>query len=66
MLSICTNRAFKMKKKKKKTQRKRDRNCMQNACVAVKVLKDKYLHTLDKEQVKLYWTMFSAQAMKVV
>ena len=39
---------------------------MQNVCVAGKVLKDKHLHTLDKEQVELYWTMLIALAMKVV
>ena len=37
-----------------------------NVRVAGKGLKDKDLHTLDKEQVKLYWTMYSALDMKVV
>ena len=39
---------------------------MQNVCIAGKVLKDKDLHSLEKEQVKLYWTTLIAQAMKVV
>ena len=63
MVSFSQKKTFHINQADK--QIRRYRNCIQNVCVAVKVLKHTHLHTLDKEQVILYVTTLTVMALKV-